>query len=392
MPEFAESTRFGLQPGTRSAARPKSVGHHCAARLADLSETTMPRMAAREPLQRFDTLDALRGVAALCVLILHCSSWTGKQSQFGYLAVDFFFCLSGFILAHTYDHRLRQGMTPATFLRGRIRRLYPLYLMGAFLGLLVRFGESGASLLHSPAALLGLTILVSLTCLMMPFPFGVPERAAWPLNSPSWSLSFELLVNVVYSVWLWRLTRPSLLAAIVAGWICLVWATVALGSLEGGDTTATLPMGFARVAFSFPLGVFIARLYGDGRLASIPARHPFLPAMGLLLILFCPPFCDRKIIEICSVTVALPFVLVLGIRARRVISWQAGSRFLGRLSYPLYILHYPIFLAVKAFGPMPVDSDIESFAVAGAASLLALLVASLATRPEIEMPFLRARL
>ena len=95
---------------------------------------------------RYITLDAMRGIAALFVVARHFSGLRGAADpQFSFLAVDLFFLLSGFVLSFSYDERIAAGMSPAAFLMKRIIRLYPLYFLGIALGIAIALSEAGAS-------------------------------------------------------------------------------------------------------------------------------------------------------------------------------------------------------------------------------------------------------
>ena len=88
----------------------------------------------------FSTLDGLRGVAAIAIVVFHFmeiaySDFTKNFIAHGFLAVDFFFCLSGFVMAYAYDDRLK-GMGLMAFFKARIIRLHPLVVLGGVLGLL----------------------------------------------------------------------------------------------------------------------------------------------------------------------------------------------------------------------------------------------------------------
>ncbi|MDT0462466.1 acyltransferase family protein [Streptomyces gibsoniae] len=74
----------------------------------------------------YRTLDGIRGAAALCIVVLHSPRLFGTAPTFLGMAVDLFFVLSGFVLAHAYDQHIGQGMTPLGFLRRRWARRYPL--------------------------------------------------------------------------------------------------------------------------------------------------------------------------------------------------------------------------------------------------------------------------
>ena len=85
---------------------------------------------------RFTGLDGLRGLAALAVFGAHVPDPLLRDALPGCdLAVDLFFALSGFVLAHAYFERLRKGMGVGTFFKRRVIRLYPLYALGTIISL-----------------------------------------------------------------------------------------------------------------------------------------------------------------------------------------------------------------------------------------------------------------
>src|SRR5215218_6671299 len=139
------------------------------------------------------TLDALRGVAAFAVMIYH-QQHTNVMGH-GYLAVDFFFILSGFVIAKAYERKLITDMRLREFAAVRIARLYPLLiaatlLSAAYMGMSsIRRGENMAWLTLLPAALFGL-----------PDPSGTLAPDPFPILPVVWSLFFELLANFVWMI------------------------------------------------------------------------------------------------------------------------------------------------------------------------------------------------
>ena len=92
---------------------------------------------------RFHLLDGLRGIAAVIVVMLHAPIQYTSHFRFhgSFLAVDFFFCLSGFVIAFSYEKRLRSFLDLRTFAIARIIRLYPLAALGTVTGaLMLAFG------------------------------------------------------------------------------------------------------------------------------------------------------------------------------------------------------------------------------------------------------------
>ena len=150
----------------------------------------------------FETMNGLRGFAALVVVGFHWSLRDPLNLENGFLAVDLFFVLSGFVIAHSYEERLEIGLPLRDFFIIRLVRLYPLYLFGTLFSILVvaisfltkgRIIETNVNLFNAiPWALL-----------MLPTP---PQNAEWsqaslyPLNIPAWSLLFEILINCIYAM------------------------------------------------------------------------------------------------------------------------------------------------------------------------------------------------
>jgi peptidoglycan/LPS O-acetylase OafA/YrhL len=150
--------------------------------------------------RRYGTLDGIRGVAALSIVTFHEGPWLGQLSpRAGYLAVDLFFVLSGFVIAEAYEGRLSEGsMTTLGFLKTRAIRFYPLFVAGIILGC----GEPAMSLaLHR-----GYIVPVEHDAwwslvpglFMLPCPPFASSTALYPLDSVFWSLLFEMLVNVLF--------------------------------------------------------------------------------------------------------------------------------------------------------------------------------------------------
>ena len=173
---------------------------------------------------RFEILDGLRGVAAIVVVVFHIfeAYSPGPAYQIinhGYLAVDFFFALSGFVIGYAYDDRWQRGMTASMFLRRRFVRLHPMVVMGATFGLLTFYASAGdvsPSVAGTPVlTLLGVFLM---TCLLLPAPSSLDVRGwgeSYSLDGPMWSLMYEYIANVLYALVVRRFPR-WLLGAFVA--------------------------------------------------------------------------------------------------------------------------------------------------------------------------------
>ncbi len=295
-------------------------------------------------------LDFLRGAAALAVVWYHCSTRLDLPLLFahGYLAVDFFFVLSGFVIARAYGKRLESGqLNLPRFALFRVIRLMPLVVLGTLLAAVIELGRPGITEQHAHfvdnvlAALSGafLVPIIGLTTL---------EHVVFPLNGPFWSLSLEAVANAAFA--LCARGRVTSLASVAALTICapfLIWGTWTLGQINFGSLPDNYWLGYARVGWSFSTGIV---LYGVRDRAP---RVPFLAAtIALIALTLVPPSVGLlgRSFDLFSVLFALPAIVwvastaQLGPRGRR---WAAWS---GDLSYPVYALHYPVVRIVGLVG------------------------------------------
>lgn len=295
-------------------------------------------MAARgDGTTQFDALAGLRGIAALAVLEWHGQDLFGVSwLPAGYLAVDFFFLLSGWVLAHAYDARLAAGMPPARFLTLRLIRLYPVYVPALLLAGLVGL-VTGANPL--PGLLAGL--------LFLPDFWGLGR---W-LVAPAWSLAAELLANAGFSLFHRKLDDRLLIAVIGIAGIVLVATAFARGDLNEGATVASWPAMLPRAFFSFPLGVLLYRHRARvGRWS--PAWSAWPSFLLLPAILAVPAAGSEATRDIVIVVVALPLVLLFASRSSPSPATAQLASLLGAMSYPLYLLHRPSMQLLDALlGP-----------------------------------------
>jgi len=285
---------------------------------------------------RLLTLDAMRGIAAICVMVTHVNvPGTPHLVGSGYLAVDFFFLLSGLVIAKTYGERLTSGLSFARFAAVRAIRIYPLYVVGFALGFVRCLGEM---VLDRPDKLSAAQLAVS--TVFEPFLLPSPTSTGlFLLNGPAWSLFFELAINIVYALLLVRCSTRVLVAVAAACGALLVYVAMSHGSLNVGQSWATFHGGTARVGFSFVMGVIFARLrWPSGRdtgLALIPM------ALLVLVLVVHPAVENRAAYDLVAVLVAAPLLVGLGAVFGPMPSLQRISRLLGELSYPIYAVHYP---------------------------------------------------
>ena len=235
---------------------------------------------------RYEILDGLRGVAALIVVIYHlCETYAndGAAGVFlpnhGYLAVDFFFVLSGFVIGYAYDDRWDR-MSLWSFFKRRLIRLHPMVIMGTLIGAaLFYFGESNAFPLIENTTWNTLLFITLLGCLMIPTPPSWDIRG-WgetnSLNGPTWSLLWEYLANILYALIIRRFSR--LILGVFVALSALLTLDVALNidtfgllgqrpglecTLVGGWslTPQQLYIGITRLFYPFFAGLLLSRMH-----------------------------------------------------------------------------------------------------------------------------------
>jgi peptidoglycan/LPS O-acetylase OafA/YrhL len=303
---------------------------------------------AAQPRHKFQTLDALRGVAAIVVVMYHNRALFGWTPSHGYLAVDLFFNLSGFVLSYAYQSRLDSGLPTTAFLRDRIVRLAPLYLLALALGI-VAMGVAG------PGGWLHLTWMqhlgyVGLGVFLLPAHSAAqPGLPLFPYNYPSWTLFLELLMNIGHALFLRRL-RTAVLGSICAtSALVLVAIYIYAHTINAGWDWGTLfTVGISRVIFSYTCGMLLFRAWRMG------SHRVKLPASPLLLLAFAAlvlPTPHQAISALLMILFLVPAIVYCGaLNEPGKISWRIfGS--LGAASYAIYVLHAPFFVYFQRAWP-----------------------------------------
>lgn len=299
-----------------------------------------PKLFKSKP--HFEILNGLRGLAAIVVVVFHfmeiiIHDFSENFISHGYLAVDFFFCLSGFVVAYAYDHRI-ESMGLKTFIKIRLIRLQPLVIIGSVLGLLTFLFDPYADLY----AVYGFkeTVLLFITSMfLIPYPV-VSERYfnLFNLNAPSWSLFWEYVANFIYAIVLYKATKPVLKILVLltaVGLFLLGWNT---GNLLGGWSGGTFFEGLARISFSFLMGMVILRCNW-----IIKNRLGLLGLSALLMLAFLTPHNDQwnGLVDPIIVVFYFPLIVALGAGATLSNKLRKINTFSGDISYPLYMTHYP---------------------------------------------------
>ncbi len=290
----------------------------------------------------FEILDGLRGLAAIVVVIFHfmeiiIADFSNNFISHGYLAVDFFFCLSGFVVSYAYDNRIA-GMGLKTFIKLRLIRLQPLVVIGSVLGLLTFLFDPYSNLY----AIYGFkeTALIFITsALLIPYPI-VSERYfnLFNLNAPSWSLFWEYIANFVYAIILFKATKKVLAPLVLLAAAVLFYIGWGSGSLLGGWSGGTFFDGLARISFSFLMGMFIFRSNW-----IIKNKLGLIGMSALLLLAFLTPYSDQWnwLVDPLLVVFYFPLIVSLGAGASLAGRHHKINKFSGDISYPLYMTHYP---------------------------------------------------
>jgi peptidoglycan/LPS O-acetylase OafA/YrhL len=282
---------------------------------------------------RLHTLDAMRGFAAIVVMFWHTTE-TKPLIGNGYLAVDFFFALSGLVLAKAYETKLGGGLGRLRFIELRLLRLYPMYFLGMLIGIAAIMAKALGS--HGPPAV-PIAPAIAYGVFMLPA-FGL--NTLFPLNSPSWSLFLEVLINIIFCLLLVRLGKRTLAAICLISGALMAYFAVTTGSADFGFSWATFPLGFVRVTFGFTLGMLIWRL--DLARHSRRSWLIVVPIAALVALLVAPvPDAWRGIYAAIFVLIATPILVVMGAIWQTPAAARPVANVFGDLSYPLYAIHRP---------------------------------------------------
>lgn len=300
-------------------------------------------------------LDGLRGVAAIIVVTFHLAEPLGTGHldiivNHGYLAVDFFFLLSGYVIGYAYDDRW-QKMTIGNFFKRRIIRLQPMVILGMTLGAIgFYFTDSTLwPLIHTvPVGKMLLVMVIGYTILPVPLSLDIRGwQEMHPLNSVGWSLFFEYIANILYAIGIRKLSKTSLGILVVIAAAALAHLAITNGDVSGGWTlnAEQVRVGITRTIYPFFAGLLLSRVAKPTRV-----KNAFLWC-GILLaaVLYMPRVGGAEhlwlngIYESFCIIIIFPVIVYLG--AGGIIQNQREKKvckFLGDISYPLYLVHYPL--------------------------------------------------
>jgi peptidoglycan/LPS O-acetylase OafA/YrhL len=340
--------------------------------------------------RHYPILDGLRGVAALLVVAFHlfeghAASRFVQIINHGYLAVDFFFVLSGFVIGYAYDDRWK-NMSTGDFVKRRLIRLHPMIVVAMVIGALMFYLQQGTlfpKIADTPLWLMLLLMFIGIT--LMPVGPALDVRG-WgemhPLNGPAWSLFYEYVANILYALFVRKFSNLMLGVCVFAAGCALLYHCVSgpNGDVIGGwsITPEQVRLGLTRLLYPFFAGLLLSRIVTVGRV-----KHAFLLCTVIITAALALPRIGGEqqlwmngLYESLCIIVVFPLVVYLGA------SGEAGSgvsarvcRFLGDISYPLYIIHYPFVYTYMAWVVENKVSIAQGWPVAIATLTLCVLLA-----------------
>ncbi len=326
-----------------------------------MNQESTKQIYLNESKVHFNVLDGLRGVAALIIIVFHfmeiiITDFSKNFLAHGFLAVDFFFCLSGFVIAYSYDDRIN-NIGLKSFFKIRLIRLHPLVILGSVLGL-IGFIFDPFSTNADNYAISKITLIFLASSFLIPYPV-MPDRYfnLFGLNAPSWSLFWEYVANILYSIFLVKLNKHILLIMSVIAATCIVYIAITSETLIGGWNGSTFWHGGARICFSFLAGMCIFRYQ-----IAFKNKLGFI-GLGLLLIaIFLIPYNTKTnwLTEPLIIIVLFPLLIALGVGNSNNNRFSGISTFLGNISYPLYMTHYFI---MWTFGSYVANNKPSGFAL-----------------------------
>jgi peptidoglycan/LPS O-acetylase OafA/YrhL len=302
-------------------------------------------------------LDGLRGTAAITVVVYHL--WQSSMGaahpdalwvRHGYLAVDFFFCLSGYVIGYAYDDRYG-FMSVAAFIRARVIRLHPMVVAGILLGLACYCLDpfSGSDPNHpwmepQSAPFWKIAANVAGGLIMLPT-WPLPNRfgAFFSLNNPAWSLMWEYVASGAFAFLLWPMKRNRLTTCVALAALAIGWSAYRSNGLVLGFAWGEATYGLIRVVFSFCMGLLLFR----SRFV-IKSRAGFGTLSLLLILLFIglrgPQWIHNWAYDLAAVTIGFPLLIAMGAGARAPGLIGSVCSLSGRISYPLYMVHHGIVM------------------------------------------------
>ena len=364
---------------------------------------------------RYEILDGLRGVAAMLVVAYHLletyfHSAPNQPINHGYLAVDFFFVLSGFVIGYAYDDRWDR-MSTLNFFKRRLIRLHPMVIFGTMLGAaLFYFGECTSFSIISSTPWYVVLLIMLWAFTMIPIPASMDIRG-WaetnPLNGPVWSLQWEYIANILYALIFRRLSKVALGVCVaffailtvvlclnidVTGWLSM--RDYASYTVIGGWslTPDQLQIGITRLLYPFFCGLLVSRV---GKLIKV--KNGFWWCSLLVIVALCMPWMGisetgdgrwtNGLYEAVCIIVVFPLIVAMGAGSSVAGSKSAAiNKFLGEISYPIYITHFPLIYMQIAWADNHPDAPAATHIFVSACIFLLAIAVAYASFKLYDVP------
>ena len=301
----------------------------------------MQHQLCYKPLKtHYPILDGLRGTAAILVVVFHLYEgiyidYSIHPVHHGYLAVDFFFMLSGFVISYAYDDRWGT-MTTWDFFKTRLIRLHPLVVISAVVGAICFWFDPyiDAKYHIDLLKLVGITLL-GITLLPTPDVRGWDETHS--LDGPFWSLFQEYIANLLYAFWGRRMGKTTLWIVVIITGCWLAGVANWNGSVASGWAYGNFWIGLTRMLFPFFAGLLLFR---SDKLIRIPNAY-LLCSLALIVLFFLPYVKYNGLFEAAGIIFIFPLIIAAAAGSSIDGKWAKLCKFSGAISYPLYIIHYP---------------------------------------------------
>ena len=336
-----------------------------------MSETRISAAAFADTKPHYELLDGLRGVAALLVVFYHIFEGLSFAAggtlittiNHGYLAVDFFFILTGFVIGYAYDDRLGKTMSLGNFFKRRLIRLHPMIVMGAVIGA-ITFCIQG-SVQWDGTKIATSMVMLALLCAMFFIPGVAGVRyevrgngEMFPLNGPRWLLFFEYIGNILYALFIHQLSKKALAVLVGILGVFLAWFALfdvsSYGMIGVGWTLDSVNFlgGSLRMLFPFTMGMLLSRHF-----RPMQIRGAFWICSVVLLLLFCVPYIESNgpislngLFEAICILFVFPILVWIGASGKTTDKRSTQiCKFLGDISFPLYAVHYPLMYLFYAW-------------------------------------------
>lgn len=393
---------------------------------ASLNQCTMSQNTYLESKPHYEILDGLRGVAAFIVVCFHLfESYGGRANTIGhgYLAVDFFFALSGFVIGYAYDDRWNK-MTTWGFFKRRLVRLHPMVILAATLAMLFYYFTDGVPVFHivretAPWVLFGVFLW---QCLMIPLPQAWDIRGYAEVSSLGgtfWTLHYEYFANFIYALFVRRFNKIGLWIFVA---ICAVFSSClanqidilglwghrwARYSMNSGFslTVSEVSVALTRLMYPFFAGLLVSRM---GWLIKVKGGFWWCSLLVAILLIIPPvgvndahfDFETRSMVigandsmwmngiyESFVILLMFPLIVSMG-AGSKVVGKKSSAicKFLGELSYPLYLTHFSLVYIQQSWVATHQDSTFAQHAFVFVAVLVLSILQAYACLKLYDLP------